>query len=149
MKNKLVIVTDLGCFRAYRVDRSAGARSPRLKLIEEFTPENAHARLSEIVTDGAGRFPKGAGPQNVSGDMSSGERNDLVLEERRRLIKQVAARLEAQLAADDVESCRFAAASEINRQILDEVSPRARGKIAANVAGNLVKTDKSELLQRF
>ena len=81
--------------------------------------------------------------------MSSGERNDLVLEERRRLIKQVAARLEAQLAADDVESCRFAAASEINRQILDEVSPRARGKIVANVAGNLVKTDKAELLQRF
>jgi len=149
MKNRLVIVTDLGCLRAYRQEDAAPDRGPRLELVEEFTPENAHARISDIMADSAGRFPRGGGAQNVSGDMSSGERNDLEREHRRRLIKQVGARLDALLGDEAVRTCLFAAGSEINAQLINELSPRARGKITGNVTGNFVKAGKAELLQRF
>ncbi len=53
------------------------------------------------------------------------------------------------MRGDDLETCYFAASREINHQILDEVEPRLRTKIAMNIAADLTKVDKSELLQFF
>ena len=81
--------------------------------------------------------------------MFAAERGDLELEERRRLIRRVGARLEALLGDETVGTCLFAAGSEINRQLMNSLSPRSRAKITANISSNLLRTDKAELLQRF
>ena len=150
MKKKLLLVMDLGCLRAYQMDFSVGRQhGPKLELIDEFTSPNGTTNAGETVTDTPGRFPRGAGPKNVMGDMSSGERNDLQLEEKRRILKDMGSHCEELLKDGEVDSCYFAAAREIHHQVLDSLSPQARKKIVKNVPANLVKTPAPELMAHF
>lgn len=57
MTTKLVIVADLGLLRGYRETQNAADRQSHLELIEELKPEIAHQKLSDQLTDQAGRFP--------------------------------------------------------------------------------------------
>ena len=148
MKNKLVVVTDLGMFKAYRMEKDALSSSPRLELLEDFETV-VESRISDQVTDQAGQFHKGSGSPVLSGEHSNGERHNIRLEQERRVIKQLAEKLAAFLRRDDVEGCYFAANSEINRRILDQLHPEMRSKIQKNVASDLTKIDKSNLLKHF
>ena len=149
MKNTLIVVADLGTFKAYKLDKNGFHSHPRLELIETFNTVEAHGKLTDKVTDQAGQFPKGQGIPGVIGDMSNGERHNIQLEQRKRLVKQLAERLESLVRPDTVESCYFAASREYNQQILDVLDHRVRSKIERNVPSNLTKIDKSDLMKHF
>jgi hypothetical protein len=144
MTNTIIVATDLGAFKAYRLDRTA-LNTPRLELIEEMELVDGHGRLGDKVTDQAGRYS--VPMQSMA--MSYGERQKIGLELKRRLIKQIAARLTRLASRRDVEEIYFSAASEVNEMILEEAGPQVRGKIEKNVASNLAKLDKKELLRHF
>ena len=91
MKKTLVVVTDLGCFKAFKLENNDAHRSPRLQLVEEFNNVAAHARLVDQVTDQAGRFGRG-GAKSMDGAMSDGERHNIELEQRKRIVRQLATR---------------------------------------------------------
>jgi hypothetical protein len=149
MKNKWLLVADLGSFKAYRVEASRFTRHPRLELMEAFDNADAHERLVDKVSDLAGRFPKGAGPNGANGAMSQGERHNIELEHRKRLARRLVERLNTLMRRDDFESCYFAASKEINHQILDELPSQLRAKIEKNLPADLTKIDKSQLLGHF
>ncbi|MCW5551076.1 MAG: host attachment protein [Verrucomicrobiae bacterium] len=149
MKNKWLLVADLGSFKAYRVEASRFTRGPRLELIEAFDNTDAHDRLTDQVTDLAGRFPKGGGPNGANGAMSHGERHNIELEQRKRLTRRLTERINALMAREDFESCFLAVSKEINHQILEGLDLRHRAKIEQNLAADLTKIDKSELLRHF
>lgn len=149
MKTKLIIVADLGLLRAYRVVQGQADRQPHLELVDDLRPEAAHQRLGDQLSDQPGRFSKGRGPGDVSGDLSAGEQHDLVLEQRRRLIKLLAARIDALLAHDSVETCSLAVSGPIHLQLLDQLAAHARSKITTTIARDLTKTDPTELLNHF
>ena len=149
MKNKWLLVADLASFKAYRVETSRFTRNPRLELVEAFDDADAHSRLGDKVSDLSGRFPKGMGVNGAAGVMSDGERHNIELEQRKRLTRRLAGKVNALMRRDDFDTCFFAASKEINHQILDEVEPRFRSKIEKNVAADLTKINKSELLQHF
>ena len=54
MKNNLLIVTDLGLLKAYKVGLTP-KHTPRLQPLEDVVLEEAHHRVIEMVTDVAGR----------------------------------------------------------------------------------------------
>ena len=89
MKNTLVMVVDLGCLKAFKLDNGVG-RTPRLELIEQFDNPAAHNRLVERVTDLAGRFPRGATKPANGNVMSDGERHNIDLEQRKRFVRELA-----------------------------------------------------------
>jgi len=149
MKNTLVVVTDLGCLKAYRVNANQHFSAPRLELVDEFHPANAPGRFGEKVSDLSGRFPRGGGPGNGATAMSAGERHNIVLEQRKRLVRQLAGRLNTLTAPPDIERCFLAASKEINHPLLEALDPRARGKIHKNLPADLTKVEKSELLRHF
>ena len=149
MKNKWLLVVDLASFKAYRVETSRFTRSPRLELMETFDNAEAHSRLVDKVSDLSGRFPRGRGANGAAGVMSDGERHNIELEQRKRLARRLAERVNALMRRDDVDICYLAASKEINHQILEEVEPRLRVKIEKNIAADLTKINKSELLQHF
>lgn len=149
MKNKWLLVADLASFKAYRVETSRFTRRPRLELMEAFDNAEAHSRLVDKVSDQSGRFPKGMGANGSAGVMSDGERHNIELEQRKRLARRLAGKVNALMRRDDFDTCFFAASKEINHQILEEVEPRLRAKIEKNVAADLTKINKSELLQHF
>lgn len=149
MNNTLLIVADLGLLRAYRKTPNVADRQPHLELIEELKLESAHQKLSDQLTDQAGRFPRGGGAANISGDLSAGESLNSEAEQNRRLIGQLAGRINALLADDNVTRCSIAISGAIHNQLLEAIDPKARAKIGQVLASNLAKTDPSELQAHF
>ena len=146
MNNKLVVVTDLGSFKAYKLEANSLHSTPRLELIEEFNLVDAHGKLSNQLTDSAGRYHA-----PVMGKWATpwGERHNIELERKRRLIKQVAHALNDLLHRNGPDGCYLAASKEINHQILAELPRHARAKIEKIIPCDLTKADKTELLRHF
>src|SRR2546422_4417713 len=142
MKKKLLIVTDLGSFKAYAVDNSRLHSRARLELIEHFNPEQPHRKMTDKLSDLSGRYRAAVG----KGSTSIGERHNIKLEERKRLIRQLARRLNVLMSDGEVGSCYLAASKGIDRQILGALAPGAQAKIKKNLPVDLMKTSKEKLL---
>ncbi len=149
MNNTLLIVADLGLLRVYRETQNVADRQPHLELIEELKLENARQKLSDQVTDQAGRFPRGGGATNISGDLSAGESLNSEAEENRRLISQLAGRVNTLLANPEVIRCSLAVSGAIHKQLLEALDPKVRAKIVQSLASNLTKTDPQSLAGHF
>lgn len=149
MKDTLVVVADLGCFKAFKLENNQLHRSPRLELLEQFESAEAHGKLVEKVSDLAGRFPRGGVGAQATGAMSDGERHNIELEMRRRLVRQLARRLNTLARSQDVDHWLLAASKEINHQLLDELDPQVRAKIQKNVHADLTKLEHAEILRHF
>ena len=145
MKKQLLIVTELGSFKAYTVDNSRMHTTARLELIEHFSPEQPHRKMADKLSDLAGRYRAQVG----KGSTSIGERHNIKLEERKRLIRQLAKRLNVLMGDGDVDSCYLAASKGIDQQILGALSPVAHAKIKRNLPVDLIKTSKEKLLGYF
>jgi hypothetical protein len=146
---KIIIVADLGLLRVYREVKRPQDHEPHLELIDERTPETAHEKLSDQVTDQAGRFPRGSGADITTGDLSAGERLNLDAEQSRRLISRLAETIDALLADEMVTDCWLAASAPIHQQLLGSLNPKAREKISQVLPSNLAKTDPGELREHF
>jgi hypothetical protein len=148
MKNTLVLLVDLGCLKAFRVDNGMG-RTPRLELIEQFENPAAHNRLVERVTDLSGRFPRGAAKPANGNVMSDGERHNIELELRKRYVRELARRVNSLARNEEIERCFLAASREINHQLVEELEPKVRGKIEKNLSADLTKLERADILGRF
>jgi hypothetical protein len=146
MNNKLLVVTDLGSFKAYQMEDDGISSSPRLELINEFHTREAGEKILNKVTDLAGRY---GSPTDRNWGTTWGEKHNLELEFKKRAIRQLADRLNHLLENKEVETCYFAASKEISHQLLDELKPLARAKIEKTVSCDLTKADKKQLLARF
>lgn len=149
MNKTLIIVADLGLLRAYRETQNAADRQPHLELIEELKLEGAHQKLSDQLTDQAGRFPRGGGAADTSGSLSAGESLSSESEQSRRLISQLAGSINALLADHEVTRCSLAVSGAILKQLLEALDPKARAKIVQTLASNLTKTDPQALPEYF
>src|ERR1051326_8279450 len=148
MKNTLLVVADLGGFKAFKLENSALHRAPRLEFVEEYKNADAHGRLVDRVSDLSGRFPRGTGLK-AGGAMSDGERHNIELEARKRLVRQLAQRVNALARSQDVERCFLAASKEINHQLIDELEPQVRAKIEKNIPADLTKVERADILSYF
>ncbi len=146
MNNKLVVVADLGTFKAYKLEAESTHRTPRLELIEEFNLVDAHGKLLDRLSDLAGRYHA---PTLGKWATPWGERHNIQLERKRRLIRQLAQALADLLRRDGDHGCYLAAGKEINHQIIAELPREARAKIEKIVPCDLTKADKPEILRQF
>ena len=144
MKNTLVVVTDLACFKVFLLDNHTN-RTPRLELLEQFNNADAHEKLVDEVTDLGGRFPRGTG----RGAMSDGERHNIELEKRKRLVRSLARRLNTLARDPEVDRCFLAASREINHQLIEELDPQVRAKILKNIPADLTKMGRTDILKYF
>src|SRR6185436_15633800 len=103
MKNTLVLVTDFGGFKAYKLENNQPLSSPRLELLEEYNHREAHQKLVEQTTDFSGRFPRSAGTPGATGAMSDGERHNIQLEQRKRGVRKLAGRIDSLMKDPTVE----------------------------------------------
>jgi len=156
MKNTLLVVADLGGFKAFKVGNNHEStlgdervkRTPRLEFVEEFHNADAHERLVDKVSDLSGRFPRGTGLK-AGGAMSDGERHNIEREARKRLVRQVAQRLNALARSQDIDRCFLAASKEINHQLIEELEPQVRAKIEKNIPADLTKIERADILRYF
>jgi|ERR1051325_1871244 protein required for attachment to host cells len=148
MKNTIVVVADLGCLKAFKLENGV-TQTPRLELIEQFDNASAHDRLVERVSDQSGRFPRGAAKPANGSVMSDGERHNIELEQRKRFVRELARRLNSLARNKEIERCFLAASREINHQLVEELEPEVRAKIEKNLSADLTKLERAEILERF
>jgi hypothetical protein len=67
MKSSFLIVADRGNLKAYRVEKVPGDRPPRVALVQAFTFTDAHLKITDKLSDMAGRFPVGSAPAQSQG----------------------------------------------------------------------------------
>ncbi len=147
--NKLVVLADLGTFKAFRLEQHRGSSSPRLKVVDTYENDQGDHRISRGLTDQAGQFKTGGQPSTATNDSGTGERHNICLENDRRSVKRIAEKMSELLADGEFETCYFAASNEINREIVEHLSPEARKKIEKNLTCNLVNAPNEQVLQQF
>jgi hypothetical protein len=139
MKSSFLIVTDRGNLKAYRVEKAAGERPPRLQLVQAISLAEAHARTGDVNTDSAGRFP---------GTGATGDRH-YNIEADRRSAKHLAEHITTVLREHNPENWSFAAPSDINQPVLDQLDAGLRKQVVENLQRDLVKLSPSDLLEHF
>lgn len=145
MKNTVIVIADLGIFKAYKLDRTPIKQTPRLELIEECEMVDAHGKILDKVTDQAGRW-------RIPGEkmaMSYGERQKLDLELRKRLIKQSARQIEDLVGGNGVDECYLAASKEMLHPLLEELTPQTRSRVTKSLPVNLTKNDRADVIAHF
>lgn len=148
MRNKLLVVADLGCLKVYRVTYDGVSTSPKIELVDDLVYVEAHERLMDRVTDEAGRF-KGGVP-GIKGLRASGERHNIGLELARRLVKDLARVTNSLVSAEkEIQEFYLAASKEISHQILEELLPAVRQKFVKVIPEDLTHVGKGELLKHF
>jgi hypothetical protein len=145
MKDKLIIVVDLGLVRAYRIDLTPQT-TRRLEQVQEIVLEEAHTRLKDRVTDLASRH-RAPTQKNRSAPMA--DDHNLKLEEKRRLIRKIAGRITDLVEHNAKNGCWLAAPKEINLQIQNELPPAVRKRIQKSVPCDFTKLSPPEVLEHF
>ncbi len=145
--SKLIIAVDLGHFKAYRVTREPLAKSAKAELIESYDSIGAHVKLSDKLSDAAGRFRLSGGRNGKSAGY--GEAHNLETEEEKKLIRRIVATINALVLKEKCERWSLAAGKNINGQIVENLDPAVKAKMEKNLACNLTKAGKSELLDCF
>jgi protein required for attachment to host cells len=148
MKNTLLVVADLAGYKAFRLELTDLNRTPRLQLLDEFENPEAHGHIGERVSDLSGRFPRSTGMKGT-GAMSDGERHNMELEARKRMVRQLAQRINVLARSQEIERCFLAASKEINGQLLEGLDPQVRTKIEKNIPADLTKLEQTAILRHF
>jgi hypothetical protein len=147
MSRKLIILSDLGSLKAYCVTRDEITEEQRIDLLQGYDSLEGHERISEVLTDQAGRFPTGNGIG--SGQMSHGDRNHLEQEIKNRIVRQLAHDISEIVLREEPDTWYFAANNEIDGKIIDALDASVRQKLSKRVRSNLTKVKKEELLNHF
>jgi hypothetical protein len=124
--SSLVIVTDRGSLKAYRVNETP-TRGPSLQLVQAFDMTDAHGRLIDKVSDLAGRFP----------------------ETDRRIQKELADQIAKIVSQNGKDGWSFAAPAEIHTAIVDLLPAGVRQRIVEHVKSDLVKIEPARLISHF
>jgi hypothetical protein len=147
--NTLVVLTDLGTFKAFALEKGDGrSGSPRLQPVQATRMEEGDDRIGRRVSDQAGQYRKSTN-YSADSEQSDGEQHNIWLENERRSVKEIAETISDLLSDSHFESCYLAAPSEINRTIVEHLTPPARAKIEKNLQCDLVNAQRNEILQRF
>ena len=146
--SSLVIVTDRGSLRAYRVNETP-TRGPSLQLVQAFNMTDAHGRFIDKLSDLAGRFPVTEGAGAHRGPTSIAERTQLATEMDRRIQKELADQITKIVSQNGRDGWSFAAPAEIHTAIVDLLPAGIRQRIVEHVKSDLVKVEAARLISHF
>ena len=144
----LVIVTDRGSLKAYRVTETP-TRGPSLQLVQAFNITDAHGKLVDKLSDVAGRFPVTEGAGAHRGPASIAERSQLTSEIDRRIQKELADQITQIVSRNGKEGWSFAAPAEIHAAIVGSLPSAVRQRIVEHVKSDLVKVEPARLISHF
>jgi Protein required for attachment to host cells len=146
--SSLVIVTDRGSLKAYRVNETP-TRGPSLQLVQAFDMTDAHGRIIDKVSDLAGRFPVTEGAGAHRGPASIAERTQFATEMDRRIQKELADQITKIVSQNAKDGWSFAAPAEIHTAIVELLPPAIRQRIVEHVKSDLVKVETARLTSHF
>lgn len=143
--SKLIIAVDLGHFKAYKVSKKP-LESERVEMIESFDNTDAHGKIGEKLSDSAGQFGLGGGKNGIKG---YGEPHNMEIENKKRAVKWLANNINELIFRENCKKWYLAAGKKINNRLVDCLDPDVKAKLSKNIASDLTKVKKSEILSYF
>ena len=143
--SSLIIVTDRGSLKAYRVAETP-TRGPSLQLVQAFNITDAHGKMIDKVTDLAGRYAANDGAGMHQASISE---TKLETETERRINKQLADQIIQIAKSNGVEGWSFAAPASCHNAIIELLPPQVRDRIVEVVKSDLVKVEPAKLTSHF
>jgi len=143
---KIIVTVDLGHFRAYRVTYDPLGR-PVTDLIESYDSIEGHGRLSEKLSDTAGRLLRGGGKRDVA--KGYGEPHHLESEIRKKLIRMIALDINALIKSEACEGWYLAAGEKISEELINKLEPEVKSRLLRNITADLTTIPVSEIVSHF
>jgi hypothetical protein len=144
----LIIVADLGAISVFEIVKDPlKIQSDKLKMIKSLVMTEPRIKAAQKFSDSAGRFYQGGGAEGTVAGF--GEQHNIELETERRLIKGIAGHINEMAAEKDCDKWFLAADKSINNQILEYLTPAVKAKLRKNVALNLTKSGKHDIMRYF
>ena len=140
---KLIVVTDRGSLKAYKVSETPN-RGAALTMVQSFETTDAHGRFQDKLTDQAGRFASGEG-----GGGATAERQGIVSENDRRIIRQLADNIAELVQREGMDGWSFAAPASIHSAIFEKLPQDICACLVEHVKSDLVKLDVAALPSHF
>lgn len=144
--DRLIIAVDLGHFKAYKVSTGSPG-SPKIDLVESYDSIEGHGKLSEKLSDRAGRFGL-SGRKNIDAK-GFGEAHNITLEAEKKTAKLIAKDITAIIGREGVKKWWFAAPDKINSLVIENLDTGIKTMMDKNINSNLTNTKKSEVLKHF
>lgn len=141
MSSKIIVLSDMQRFKVFNVKKDPMGRES-VDLLENIESLSTHQRLGEKMSDRQGNF------QGV-GASGKGEEHNVVLEEERRRIKEIAQQVSSSLEKCKYDEWYFAAPKAINNQIIGHLNPTTLKNMALNIHADLTKIPDDQLLEHF
>lgn len=152
----IVIVSDLGEMKIYQakardLEAEAGLKPDHIKLdlIDTKDYVVSHWKLHEWVTDQAGRFKGGAQSEGVLTQGSVGERHGLEKQMEMEVIEMIAKDISDAIATNHPLKWYFGLPETIYNRVMERISAPAKETLFVSLKKDLVKTDKSRLIEIF
>lgn len=148
----LLIVTDLGRMRCWRLRRDPDQPelSPTFETVADESLETSHSYYADRNTDQGGRFASRAASGNpASPGMSTGERHGEEEQAEKDGILQLAEVIARVVEGSPGLPVYFAAPQAIHRRLFDLLPGGVTGRIRKDLALDLTKAEKLDLLRRF
>jgi aminopeptidase N len=141
--NKVVVITDLGHFKAYRFSKTEQGTG-KLDLIDSYDSIESHRKISEKLSDNASsNIERSVEVKNTS------KVQNIAIEREKRIIKNIADSINKIVREEKCDSWNLAAIKTINGQIIDAIDPDIKSRLKMNISADLTKMEKSELIKRF
>jgi hypothetical protein len=144
--NKIVVIADLGHFKAYKLTKTEQGTG-KLDLIESFDFLEAHEKFSDKYSDQSGNFGGAVGKNAAA--TGFGETNNIAIEKEKRLVKNIAQSINKIVRTDHCDGWYMAAVKTINNQVVAFLDSEVKAKLEKNISADLTKTPKSEIIARF
>jgi hypothetical protein len=143
MNPKLVIVTDLGLLKAYRLETTPRG-TPHLTELATIRLEEAHRRIVDAVRDLAGQRGK---PTQTQWGAPMADDHKLRAELKRRLVKKIGGHIRHIAHSADGDPIWLVAHKEINKAIVDELPVMVRRRVTRTLPADLVKATQRKLIK--
>jgi hypothetical protein len=146
-KIEVIITANFGALKAYRIEEKSLQHRRACEVIRKTEYERAHKKLSEVLTDRAGRF-SGSG---IAGNKSRafGEAHHLADDIKQKAIKQIAHDIDGVIKHTVANDYFLAVPKAISKEILERLSASARGKITKRLDIDIVKEPVQSIRDRF
>ena len=147
MSTTLIIVADSGLLKAYRISEKSLIHKRKAELVKSIYYEDAHRKLSEIVTDRSGRF-RGSGKKTDQA-RASGEEHNLLQDLQKKVIKHLATDIESVIKLYAADAYHLALSVKLYRPVLAALRKDVRAKVKKTVNADLTKETVAKLRERF
>ncbi|QOR62697.1 host attachment protein [Sulfurovum sp. ST-21] len=151
----IVILANLGELKVYEakprdLEAEAGIKPENVKLdlIHDRNYLASHQKLHEVLTDQAGQFKGGSQERGSFSRGGIAEKHTIEKEIEESVLREIAKDV-SQIITEKNTAVYLAIPETIHKRVTERMQPQAKEKVVKIVEKDLMKTDKTELVDLF